>query len=397
MSINGKHRSEAIIDRLMDEFEAAYGDTDGVCIARAPGRVNLLGDHTDYNDGFVFPMTLDRAIWLALRRRDDDQVRLHSANFEDSIAYPLSQRPDVPASAWSSYVSGVIEELRKRDLVPGGFEGVVYGDVPLAGGLSSSAAVEVATAVSVQHLFGFDLDPVEAVKLCQSVEHNYVGVQCGIMDQFVSRLGQVDHGLFLDCRSLDYQHIPLPLDEWRIVVVNTGVKRALAGSKYNERRAECEQGVAYFAGQQPGVRALRDVSVELLEQHGGELPELIGNRCRHVVTEDERVRAATEALRAGRMESFGQLMNESHASLRDLYEVSCDELDELVSIAQNTDGVAGARMTGAGFGGCTVNLVRPDAVLNLGERIERIYRQRFDLEPTILVVEGNIEAGPVEL
>ncbi|MDQ2695637.1 MAG: galactokinase, partial [Pseudomonadota bacterium] len=214
-------------------FQKHFGDASGVCLALAPGRVNLLGEHTDYNDGFVLPMTIDRGVYWALRRHSGATVRLYSLNFDAEISYPLDRRPDFPAGDWSSYVSGVIEELRQRGLVDTGFEGVVYGDVPLGGGLSSSAALEVATAVALQHLLAFDLDPVESVKLCQQVEHHYAGVHCGIMDQFASRLGRVDHALFLDCRTLAWEDIPLPLDQVSVVVVHSGVKRALAGSKYN--------------------------------------------------------------------------------------------------------------------------------------------------------------------
>lgn len=380
---------------LSRHFQERFGDTAGVTFALAPGRVNLLGDHTDYNDGFVLPMTVDRAVYWALRRRDDATVRLYSVNFDGAVDYPLARHPKMLAGEWSSYAGGVIEELRRRGLVDGGFEGVVYGDVPLGGGLSSSAALEVATAVALQRLFGFPLEPVEAARLCQHVEHVYAGVQCGIMDQFASRLGRRDHALRLDCRTLDYEHIPLALEEIRVVIVNSGVKRALTGSKYNERRAECRHGVEHFRQYDPAVTALRDVSPELLERHAHELPEAVGRRCRHVVAENQRVAEAAALLRDGHFDAFGQLMNDSHASLRDLYEVSCPELDALVEIAQGSEGVLGARMTGAGFGGCTVHLVRRDAVAALEERLRREYPRRCGLEPAVFVLRHNLEAGQV--
>lgn len=382
-------------DLLLDYFRRRFGDTEGVSLAMAPGRVNLLGDHTDYNAGFVLPMTIDSGAYWALRRRTDATVRLYSVSFDEAIEYPLAQRPEVSPGEWSSYVGGVIEELRKRGLVTEGFEGVVYGNMPLGGGLSSSAALEVATAVALQALFGFPQDPVETVKLCQRVEHVYAGVQCGIMDQFASRIGRENHALRLDCRTLQYEHIPLALDDVRVVIVNSGVKRALAGSKYNERRAECQQGVEHFRQYDSAVTALRDVSRELLEQHAEELPANVGKRCRHVVTENQRVLDAAERLRNGQLDAFGRLMNESHASLRDLYEVSCPELDALVEIGQGTEGVLGARMTGAGFGGCTVHLVRNDAVAALEERIRTLYPQRCNLESGIFVLTHNLEAGPL--
>ncbi len=385
-----------LVATLGQHFQERFGDTDGMSLSLAPGRVNLLGDHTDYNDGFVLPMTVDRAVYWALRRRNDTTVRLYSINFDDAIQYELAQRPEAPEGSWSSYVSGVIEELRQQGLLETGFEGVVYGDVPLGGGLSSSAALEVATTVALEQVFGFPLDPVEAIKLCQRVEHVYAGVQCGIMDQFASRIGRQDNALLLDCRTLHYENIPLSLDDIRVVIVNSEVKRALAGSKYNERRDECQQGVAHFQQYDSTISALRDLTLELLDQYAGELPHNVHKRCRHVVMENQRVLDAAALLHNGQLDDFGQLMNESHASLRDLYEVSCRELDVLVEIGQGTEGVLGARMTGAGFGGCTVHLVQKDAVAALEKRIQQEYPQRCGLEPSLFVVGKNVEAGPIQ-
>ncbi len=291
-------------ETLRQRFGEIFGDTAGLCIARAPGRVNLLGDHTDYNDGFVLPMTVDRAVYLALRRRDDGMIRLHSLNFDEAIRYPLDERPEVSPGEWASYVTGAIEELRQRGLVSAGFEGVLYGDVPLGGGLSSSAALEVATVVALQTLFGFDLDAVEATKLCQQVEHRYAGVQCGIMDQFASRLGLENHALLLDCRTLTHEDIPLSLGEINVVVVNTGVKRALASSKYNERRGECQQGVDFFRQYDPSITALRDVTADRLEAHQSGLPDNVRKRCRHVVLENQRVLDAAALLRNNELDGF---------------------------------------------------------------------------------------------
>jgi galactokinase len=382
-------------EALRERFRQIHGNATGVCIARAPGRVNLLGDHTDYNDGFVLPMTVDRGVYYALRQRADTTVWLHSLEFGEEIRYPLEQRPAVAPGAWTSYVTGAIEELRQRGLVSTGFEGVVSGDVPLGGGLSSSAALEVATVVALQALLGFELDAVDTARLCQQVEHRYAGVQCGIMDQFAARLGRENHALFLDCRSLRHEDIPLSLGEINVIIINTGVKRALAGSKYNERRHECQQGVDYFHQFDPSVAALRDVTPDLLAKHGSGLPENVQNRCRHVVMENQRVLDATALLRHNDLAQFGRLMNDSHASLRDLYEVSCPELDALVEIGQGTDGVLGARMTGAGFGGCTVHLAKKSAISALEERIGRLYSPRFGLEPDIYVLARNLQAGPV--
>lgn len=387
------------VDRLLEAFTTCYDDTRDVIVVQAPGRVNLIGDHTDYNDGFVFPMTIDRAVYVALRRRDDDRVRVLSQNFDDAVDYRLAERPEVPASAWSSYVTGVVEELRRRDLLPSGFEAVLYGDVPLGAGLSSSAALEVAVAVALQELFGFALDPVATARLCQQVEHRYAGVQCGIMDQFASRLGREGHALFLDCRSLDYENVPLPLADagLALVIADTRMSRELAGSKYNERRAECDAALRHFQQYDGTHQALRDVSPSLMRQYGDGLDPVLYRRARHVVEENQRVCNAVERLRADDYAGFGRLMSASHASLRDLYEVSSPALDRLVEIAEGTEGVLGARMTGAGFGGCTVILAAQDAVPALRERLHAGYTATFDRAPAVYVLETNFQAGRVEV
>ena len=385
-----------ISSMLRQRFTEIYGNSERICLACAPGRVNLLGDHTDYNDGFVLPMTIDRAVYFALRQREDTSVRLHSMNFDENIQYSIDRRPKAPPGEWTSYVTGAIEELRSRGLVSTGFEGIVYGDVPLGGGLSSSAALEVATVVALQNLLGFELDGIEAAKLCQLVEHRYAGVQCGIMDQFASRLGRANQALLLDCRTLSHSDIPLSLDKINVVIVNSGIKRALASSKYNERRAECQLGVDYFRQFDPAVRALRDVSAELLDKHRSGLPANVRKRCRHVVMENQRVLDAAELLRNNEFVGFGALMQDSHSSLRDYYEVSCPELDALVEIGLETDGVYGARMTGAGFGGCVLLLAEQWTITRLEERIQGLYPQRFKLKPDIFVLSRNLEAGNIK-
>lgn len=372
-----------------------FGDRGEVCVVRAPGRVNLIGDHTDYNDGFVLPMTIDRAVYVALRRREDRSVQLLSLNYGERLSYRLDARPDVAASSWASYVTGVVEELRVRDVVSSGFDAVLYGDVPLGAGLSSSAALEVAVVVGVPTLFGRALEPVAAARLCQYVEHTYAGVRCGIMDQFASRLGRQAHALFLDCRTLDFDHVPLALDDHVFVVIDSKASRGLVGSRYNERRAECEAGVAAFQRIDPSITALRDVSVDFMDRHESVLPDPVRRRCRHVVTENQRVLDARAALSAGALSRFGALMTQSHVSLRDLYEVSSPQLDLLVDTALLVDGVLGARLTGAGFGGCTVNLVHRAAVPLLKARIVGVYRAAFGLVPDVYVLDQNAEAGAV--
>jgi galactokinase len=376
---------QEMIDSLRAKFAEQFGDTDGVQFSMAPGRVNLLGEYTDLNDGFVLPMTVDRGVYLAVRKRDDRTVRVYSIRYDELIEYELDQCPSPKAGSWPSYIVGVVEELRLRGLVEHGFEAVVDGDLTLGGGLSSSAALEVATATALQQLIGFTMDQVEMVKLCQHVEHSYANVLCGIMDQFASRIGRKDHALFLDCRSLEYKNIPLTLGDFRIVIVDSGVKRSLAASAYNTRRAECQEAVEYFNKVDDKVIALRDVTPEMFEEHADELASNVRRRCRHVVAENKRVLDAVDSLSGGDLETFGSLMNASHHSLRDDFEVSCAELDLLTKLARNSEGVLGARMTGAGFGGCTVNLVHDDAIPDLVSRLESKYPARFDLTPGIFV------------
>ena len=387
----------AVADALRATFAAWRGDADGVQVVRAPGRVNLIGEHTDYNDGFVLPMTLDRAVYVALRARADDRLRLRSLNFDEEVVARVGKLPETPPAHWATYVGGVLRELHRRGEVASGMEVLLFGDVPLGAGLSSSAALEVAVAVGVEALTGAPRDPVETVKLCRYVEHTYVGVQCGIMDQFAARLGRSGHALFLDCRSLAYRHVPLPLDQASIVLIDSGVRRQLAASKYNERRDECAQSVAYFQQIDPSVQALRDVTPALFEQHKTGLPEVIQKRTQHVIEENTRVEEAVRRLEAGDLEGLGACMNRSHESMRDLYEISCREIDFLVERARQTPGVFGARMTGGGFGGCTVNLVERLAADGFWLDMVEKYEKRFDYETNVYLVEENVEAGPMPL
>ncbi len=354
--------TQSMPESLQCTFRQQFGGSDGLTIAMAPGRVNLLGDYTDINDGFVLPMVVDRGIWVAVRKREDRTVRIYSDKYDELVEYRLKEHPAPKPGSWASYVAGVIEELRLLGLVDGGFECAISGDLATGAGLSSSAALEVATAMAMQALFEFPMSAVEMVKLCQRVEHSYAHVFCGIMDQFAARIGKKDHALFLDCRTLEYRDVPMHLGDYRIVIVHSGVRRALAASAYNVRRAECARAVEFFRQIEGSVTALRDVSATMFEAHGDKLLPNIRRRCRHVITENERVLRAVDALSNGELAEFGALMTQSHDSLRDDFEVSCEELDALIEIAGRTDGVLGARMTGAGFGGCTVNLVHRDAV-----------------------------------
>lgn len=383
--------AEEVVHRLLSSFGNRFGSAEHTLVARAPGRVNLIGDHTDYNDGFVLPITIDRDVYAVARAREDDEVRLYSVNYDESVSYALAHRPDAPPGHWTSYVTGAVEELHRRGYVKGGFEMLTFGDVPLGAGLSSSAALEVAVVFTLGALLDFDIDPVETVRLGQTVEHRYAGVQCGIMDQFSSRLGRRGHALFLDCRTLDHEHVPLPLyrSGLAIVIADSRVTRELANSKYSERREECDRIVEIARSSDGNARAIRDLTIPKLDLLGDALGSTLRDRARHVIEENARVMAARDALKAGDFKAFGELMNESHESLRDLFDVSVPELDLLVATAQETDGVFGARMTGGGFGGCTVNLAEQTAVSPLKRALRSRYMEAYNREPAVYVLKQN--------
>ena len=383
-----------MIEHIRAQFQSHFGGTRDLSVVMAPGRVNLIGEYTDFNDGFVLPMTVDRGVYIGIQPRSDNHVAIISLKFNETVTFDLGTFEQPKAGHWSCYVLGVVEELRLLGLIPSGFEAVIDGNLNLGAGLSSSAAVETAAALALQTIFKFTMPRVDIAALCQRVEHRYAGVMCGIMDQFASGLGRADHALMLDCRSLSYVDIPVTLGDHRIVIISSEVKRELAASAYNERRAQCEEGVALFKQYDPSVRALRDVTLDQVNAHASELSDIVRRRCIHVVSENMRVLNASAALGAGHLEEFGALMNASHQSLRDDFEVSCAELDCLVDIAQHTDGVLGSRMTGAGFGGCTVTLIHSDAIDSLKARLSA-YREHFGLNPGIFVLQDNLEAGPL--
>lgn len=366
------------LDNLQTEFAKAFS-SQPTHLFRAPGRVNLIGEHTDYNDGFVLPIAIDRAVWIAARERDDNIVRMLSLDFDNtcsefSLDVPIA-RDD--ANAWSNYVRGVAEALQQRGAKLRGVDLAIHGDVPRGSGLSSSAALEVCAATMFVEIGKLVISKVEIAKLCQQAENDFVGVKCGIMDQFVSTLAQENHALLIDCRDLSYQNVPLPRGA-TIVVCDTAKRRGLVDSEYNTRRAECEQAAKLF-----GVKALRDVSIENFQQRENELPTIVAKRARHIITENARVLQAVDEARQNDLKLFGALMNASHTSLRDDYQVSCAELDTMVEIARVQRGCFGARLTGAGFGGCTVNLVADDAVESFVVNVSREYQTRTGRTPQI--------------
>ncbi len=383
-----------ITAELQEKFHALYGGAPRVF--RAPGRVNLIGEHTDYNDGFVMPAAIEFYTWVAMGPRHDRKIAIHSTNFSDTIELDLDARDARAAGRWSDYIQGVALILERAGYRLRGANILIRGEVPIGSGLSSSAAVEVAAALALLGNSGLSLDRVELAKLCRRAENEFVGARVGIMDQFISCNGHRGRALMLDCRSLQFRLLPLPAAA-TLVICNTMVKHELASGEYNTRRAECEEGVRLLAQRLAGIRALRDVSLDQLEQQANALAKTTYRRCHHVVSENQRVLDAASALERSDLERFGRLMGDSHRSLRDDYEVSCAELDLMVDLATRQPGVYGARMTGGGFGGCTINIVRTEDVSTFRENVAREYQRATGLTPEVFVSSAAEGAGEVEL
>jgi galactokinase len=355
-------------------------------LAAAPGRVNVIGEHTDYNDGFVLPMAIDRytVVAAAPSSNGGTTIRLRSTIGQDAVKLDLSQpvKPG-PKGSWANYPAGVVAGFLARGSKPGGFDALIHSTVPTGGGLSSSAALEVSTATLLETITGKQLDPVDKALLCQKAEHDYAGMPCGIMDQFISVMGRKDHLLLLDCRSHRPELVPMTDPSVALLITNTNVKHELTSGEYAKRRAQCEE-----AAKALGVSSLRDATAEKLQGARGRMEEVVFRRARHVISEIERTVHAAEAIKASNWTTVGQLMYASHASLRDDYEVSCPELDAVVEIAQligPKGGVIGCRMTGGGFGGCTVALIRADAVDAISSRVAAEYEKRTKIKPTLFV------------
>ena len=358
--------------RVVSLFEAHYGGAPAV-VVRAPGRVNIIGEHTDYNDGFVLPAAIDREVWIALDPVDADAIDMVSASADEPAHVPLDSWND-KAEGWGRYVQGVAWALHESGLPLAGWRGALISDVPVGAGLSSSAALELAVARACSVTAGWEWDAVAVAKLCQRAENAWVGVNSGIMDQLASAAGVEGHALLLDCRSLQIGPEPLP-EGITLVVMDTSTRRELSSSGYNDRRRECEE-----AAEALGVKMLRDVTPEQLE--GANLDDVLARRARHVVTENARTVAAAEAMRAADTAQLGSLMNASHRSMRDDFEISGDALDAIVAIATTIDGCAGARLTGGGFAGCAVALVATDAVDDFCTELEQRYQRDTDLTAT---------------
>lgn len=375
--------------RVVAAFETEFGAPPQFLV-RAPGRVNLIGEHTDYNDGFVLPMAIDRFVWIALESRPDTQVEVKSLDFTSTQAFDLSDYSS-DESQWSEYVKGMAWAMQQAGHSLRGWQGVMSGDIPIGAGLSSSAALELATARAFAAVSNIAWNPIEMALLGQKAENQWVGVNCGIMDQMISAAGKNDHALLIDCRSLDTEVVALP-SQSNVVVLDTATRRGLVDSAYNERRSQCEEAAAYF-----GAKALRDVSLQELEAGASGLDSMTLRRARHVITENQRTLAAVAAMRRDDVQTLGGLMNASHASLRDDFEVSSGELNLMVDLAQSLDDCYGARMTGAGFGGCAVALVKSDSVKTFATAVTRHYRQQTRLEPGVYICQATNGAELIEI
>lgn len=369
------------IETLKRDFREVYRQEPQ--IARAPGRVNLIGEHTDYNEGFVMPAAIDFYTSVAIAPRPDTKVNLRSQSFEETLSFDLNEGLRSKHD-WSDYVVGVIDQIKRSGQCLHGADILIHGEVPIGAGLSSSAAIEVAVGFALLNAKNAPIDRKKLALLCQRAENEFVGMRCGIMDQFISCNGRRDHALMLDCRSLEFKLLPLAASA-RMVICNTMVKHEHASGEYNQRRAACEEGVQVLRKYLPTIRALRDVSAEQLEQHRETLSPLIYRRCRHVVTENARVEKAAKMLQTNNLQAFGELMAESHRSLRDDYEVSSRELDMMVEIAGKQSGVYGTRMTGGGFGGCTINLIASEHAEAFRKHIAAEYRAATGLKPDVYI------------
>ncbi|HXG82818.1 MAG TPA: galactokinase [Pyrinomonadaceae bacterium] len=371
------------ITALRAEFQTIYGREPR--LFRAPGRVNLIGEHTDYNGGFVLPMAIERETIVAAAARDDRKIRVRSIELNEAGEINLDAPEQKLRGSWLDFVEGVARVLERENVILRGADLLVSSDVPHGAGLSSSAALEISVGLALSEISGQTVKKVKLALAGQSAEHEFVGAKVGIMDQFISAMGKSGHALLIDCRSLEAEQIPFASDDFVIAICNTNVKHELASSEYNARRAECEKGVEILREFLPDIAQLRDVGVEDFERYAERLPEVIKKRCRHVVTEIERTLNAAEALEKNDFAEFGRLMRLSHASLRDDYEVSCRELDLLVEIAGECAGVSGARMTGGGFGGSTVNLVRREDLAAFTEKISAEYYNRTGIKTDVYV------------
>lgn len=380
---------ELLHDRVRREFRERFGGEPA--LFRAPGRINLIGEHTDYNDGFVMPAAIDKEIVFALTLSEDGTTVVHAGDLNESATIDLNRIARNEAGGWINYLLGVLDRIRSGNHEIPPFKCLFAGNIPVGSGLSSSAALECGFLYGLNELLGLGLEKMEMIHLAQWAEHHYAGVRSGIMDQFASMMGRKDHAIMLDCRSLGYRHFPLNLKEYEITLFDTGVKHALAGSEYNTRREECEEGIRILRTRDPAIRSLRDTSSEMILRHREMFPPKIFDRVRYVAGEIERVQAAAADLDRGDLRSFGVKMTTTHRGLSELYEVSCPELDFLVAEATTSPHVLGARMMGGGFGGCVIALLGSHAKQDIEEDLSAKYRIAFGID--LKIYEVNIADG----
>lgn len=374
------HSTEiSILKRIQDKYAEKFGTDSAPRSFRSPGRINLIGEHTDYNNGFVLPASVDKAVYFVIAPRTDDQVILYAADLDETYQFQIGDL-EKPEAHWTHYQLSILDQLKKHNLTAGGFQAAFGGDVPVGAGLSSSAALECCLLFALNELYGFQLDRFEIVKMAQKAENEYVGVQCGIMDQFASTFGKEESVIRLDCRSLEYQYFPFPMDDHLLVLCDTKVKHSLADSEYNTRRLECEEGISILKEFDDSILSLRDVNPHVIYKHRDKFSDPVFRRCKFITEEIERVQAACDFLTEGDMDSFGRKMYETHFGLQHEYEVSCPELDFLVEQTINKEYVLGSRMMGGGFGGCTINLVEIDAADEFESEMKKAYMEEYGIE-----------------
>ena len=367
-------------ENLIKQYKAIYKKFP-THIIRAPGRVNLIGEHTDYNDGFVLPIAIDRYTNMLVSKNDNRKIQLYDLKYKESEKFDLKNIKPSQQKKWSDYQRGIAKVLLDAGYEIGGMDVLIFSEVPEGAGLSSSASIEIATLTSFKELFNLDIKPIEMIKLARKAENDFVGVECGIMDQFASLLSKEGNALFIDCRILEYKYIPLSIQGYSFLVCNSMVKRKLSESSYNQRKQECRDAVKFLQKYLPEITSLRDVSINDFEKYKSFLPDTLKKRIEHIVYENERVIQSYRELLQDNIERFGGLMYQSHQSLKELYEVSAEELDLLVEIGKDEPGVLGARLTGAGFGGCVIYLVKNSCIEKLKEKILDVYSKKTGLIP----------------
>ncbi|MEF8811380.1 MAG: galactokinase [Bacteroidales bacterium] len=376
-----------IQDTIHEKFVERYGEHPQ--LFSAPGRINVIGEHTDYNDGFVLPAAINKRIYFALKKNDSGQCRIYAHDIDEEYTFPADQKEPVKKT-WVNYPLGVIREMMKiREFNLTGFDCVFGGDLPLGAGLSSSAALETGFAHAINEIFDVGVEPAQIMHLSQNAEHNFAGMPCGIMDQFAAVYGKKGHVVKLDCRSMDSDYYPLHFKDYQLILCNSNVQHELASSEYNVRRKQCDEGVGIIKQNHPSVKNLRDVTFDMLEEHQDQMDEVVLDRCLYVLRENERVHDTCEKLQENDVDAIGRNLYLSHKGLSEMYEVSCDETDFLVDLTKDMEYVKGARMMGGGFGGSTINLVKIDSREEFEERLAKAYYDRFSIQPDFFEVETD--------